>query len=203
MGELILVDYTTAAIVRRLQRIHQELIVKAFKSKTVPITHILDATAGYGIDGLLLAQAGYQMTLIEKRPTVATVLQKAHQAGLLHPETQAACQRMTCVLADSFDYLKTCDLVDAIYLDPMFSVQEKDRLGPKKMQLIHQDLLDPDDEHYDELLSLAQKKAKHWVVVKRPRKAPPIGLIKPHSQIVGRNIRFDRYIPTTHRNAAC
>ncbi len=197
MGELITLDYTSPAMVRRLQRVHQELIIKAFKSKVVPILRIIDATAGYGVDGLLLAQAGYQVTLIEKRPAVAKALQTSHQAGLLHPDTQAACQRMTCLLADSFDYLSTCDQVDAIYLDPMFSTQEKNRLGPRKMQLIHQTLEDTETENYAGLLALAQKKAKHWVVVKRPRKAPPIGEMKPHSQILGRTIRFDRYIPLT------
>lgn len=194
MGEVITLDYTSPAMVHRLQRVHQELLIKAFKSKTVPIVHIIDATAGYGVDSLLLAQAGYQVTLIEKRPAIAETLQKAHQAGLLHPDTQVACQRMTCLLADSFDYLDTCDPVDAIYLDPMFSPQEKNRLGPKKMQRIHETLADAEIENYAALLLLAQKKAKHWVVVKRPRKAPPLGILKPHSQILGRTIRFDRYL---------
>lgn len=196
MGEMISLDYTSPAILHRLQRVQQELLVKAFKSKTIPITHIVDATAGYGLDSLLLAQAGYQITLIEKRASIAALLQKAHLDGLQHPATRMACQRMTCLLANSFDYLTACDTVDAIYLDPMFSTQEKDRLGPKKMQVIHQDLDNLDDENYDALLSLAQTKAKHWVIVKRPRKAPPIGLMKPHSQILGRTIRFDRYTAT-------
>jgi 16S rRNA (guanine1516-N2)-methyltransferase len=179
----------------RLKRasIKQELVARACQLDQAP--QLIDATAGLGHDGLLLAWLGANVTLVERHPVLWVLLCASHQQAQQHPVLQGICTRLHIVHAESADYLAD-HRADVVYLDPMFPVVESARhkvaLVKKEMQLLHR-LLHADGVDLGEgLLPLAQQAAKR-VVVKRPRHAPPLAHQPPHHQWLGDACRFDAY----------
>lgn len=69
--------------------LERELLVKAARLKNVPLSslHVLDATAGFGEDSLLLAAAGCRVTLYEYNPVIAALLQDALDRALKKAES--------------------------------------------------------------------------------------------------------------------
>ena len=179
----------------RLKRasIKQELVARACQVDQAP--HLIDATAGLGHDGLLMAWLGAQVTLIERHPILWVLLQASWQHAMQHPQMQAVCRRIQIVHAESTDYLADHQ-ADVIYLDPMFPVVESARnkvaLVKKEMQLLHRLLHADAIDLGEQLLPLAQQAAKR-VVVKRPRHAPALANQTPHHQWLGDACRFDAY----------
>lgn len=179
----------------RLKRasIKQELAARACQVDQAP--QLIDATAGLGHDGLLLAWLGAQVTLVERHPILWALLQASHQQAAQHPDLVAVCARMQIVHAESTDYLAQHQ-ADVVYLDPMFPVVESARnkvaLVKKDMQLLHRLLHADGIDLGEQLLPLAQRAAKR-VVVKRPRHAPALADQTPHHQWLGDACRFDAY----------
>lgn len=188
--------------VHRLKRatVKNELIARACQmGKT---TSILDATAGLGHDGLLLAWLGAKVVLLERHPVLYALLVSALEQALQHPVLSDVAQRVQVIHTESAEYLSKIEAqqYDVIYLDPMFpqrdanQKQEKKQAQVKKqMQLLH--LLLPDDGVMDlgeQLLNLAQPKADR-VIVKRPKHAIFLDDQEPQHQWVGDACRFDGY----------
>ncbi|MGN0301491.1 MAG: class I SAM-dependent methyltransferase [Anaerotardibacter sp.] len=175
-------------------KFQKELIVKAAKIKNAdhPLTAI-DATAGLGQDGLLLAAAGFQVTLYEKDPIIAALLKdsicRVENDRWLGPITQ----RMTVVEGDSIAALQSLDSEssspDVILLDPMFPKRKKAASVKKKFQVIHQ--LEKPCENEEELLEAALKAHPRKIVIKRPAKSPYLGGISPTYSLEGKAIRYD------------
>lgn len=80
-----------------------ELIARACQTERQPF--IVDATAGLGHDGLLLAWLGAQVILIERHPLLAALLQDAHTQAAQHPELASVMQRIHLIHAEAADYL--------------------------------------------------------------------------------------------------
>ena len=59
------------------QNLEHELILKAVRIKDNPALKILDATAGLGEDSLILASAGYSVSLYESDPVIGALLEEA------------------------------------------------------------------------------------------------------------------------------
>lgn len=179
----------------RLKRasIKQELAARACQVDQAP--HLIDATAGLGHDGLLLAWLGAQVTLVERHPILWALLFASHQQAAQHPDLAVVCRRIKIVHAESTDYLAQHQ-ADVVYLDPMFPVVESARnkvaLVKKDMQLLHRLLHADGIDLGEQLLPLAQRAAKR-VVVKRPRHAPALAQQIPHHQWLGDACRFDAY----------
>ncbi len=157
-------------------------------------TEVLDATAGLGGDAGTLAAAGRQVTLVERSPVLAAVLDDAlrrwRAAGV------AAAVRMRLVGADSRAFLVTA-IADVVFLDPMYpEAPGGGRSRARKAEAPHLlRLLAGDDGDQAELLSLARRAARHRVVVKRPRHAPPLAGRPPNGSLPGRTVRYDLYAP--------
>ncbi|MBD2858314.1 class I SAM-dependent methyltransferase [Spongiibacter sp. KMU-158] len=192
----VCVDF--AALLGNRQR-GKELLLKAIGGRQ-PGMQIVDATAGLGRDSALLASYGAQVTLCERNPVVAALLQD----GLLRGEQSAPdiaeiVSRMTLIRDSASHYLNSINEQEKpgiIYLDPMFPESGKSALVKKEMRLFH-DLVGKDDDA-DELLALALQKAEYRVVVKRPPKAPVLGearadLPRPQLAVAGKAVRFDLY----------
>ena len=188
--------------IHRLKRatVKNELIARACQmGKT---QKILDATAGLGHDGLLLAWLGAEVTLLERHPVLFALLESNLQQAKQHPILAHVADRVSLVHVDSASYLAQIEAhqFDVIYLDPMFpqrdanQKQEKKQAQVKKqMQLLH--LLLPDDGVMDlgeQLLELAKPKVER-VIVKRPKNAVFLNDQEPEHQWLGDACRFDGY----------
>lgn len=192
--------------IHRLKRatVKNELIARACQmGKTAKI---LDATAGLGHDGLLLAWLGAEVILLERHPILFALLESSLAQANLDPVLTKVAQRIQVIHVESEHYLAelTQDQFDVIYLDPMFpnrdanQKQEKKQAQVKKqMQLLH--LLLPDDGVMDlgeKLLHLATVKAER-VIVKRPKLAVFLDGQEPQHQWLGDACRFDGYFNHT------
>ena len=153
---------------------------------------VLDATAGLGGDAGTRAAAGRQVTLVERSPVLAAVLAEA--LGRWRRDGVMAASRMTLVVADARDHLAAA-ATDVVFLDPMYPERTGGgRARARKAEAPHLlRLLAGDDGDQGELLSLARRAARHRVVVKRPRHAPPLAGRPPNGSLPGRTVRYDLY----------
>ncbi len=193
---IINVDFTAASFAwRQRQSPLSEYVVKAVGGKRALEWSLLDATAGLGQDGFILAHAGCHIQLIEQSKVVHALLQDGliRAAASELPALVSACSRIQLHNADSKLFLHNCDEVDVIYLDPMFPERKKSAKVKKNMQVLQLLLLDGEDP--SDLLRAALAKARRRVVVKRPKHAEFLAGQKPALEISGKASRFDIYLP--------
>ncbi len=175
-----------------------QMIAKAVGVKLSRPLSVLDCTAGLGKDAFVLASLGCDMTLLERTPIVATLLQNGLERALGSGDydLQAICQRMNLVPQDSLAYLQARvaegNKMDVVYLDPMFPERTKSAQIKKDMLAFHS--IVGADEDADNLLPLAREVARYRVVVKRPRKAPFLNDSQPSYQLEGKTSRYDIYV---------
>lgn len=172
-------------------------IARAIGLKTYGLPlKVIDATAGLGQDAFVLACLGCKVTLIERSPIIADLLRDALQRGSAQPTIQAFIANMQLIHADARDilvHLPPGQLPDVVYLDPMFPQREKTSLVKQDLRFLKATV--GEDLDADQLLELARKIAQRRIVVKRPRIAPYLNQINPHSSQIGKANRFDIYMP--------
>lgn len=174
----------------RLRRPGKELLLKAIGGRRAGLT-VVDATAGLGRDGFLMASYGAQVSLCERHPVVAALLADGLARGSrAEAEVAEIVSRLRLSAISALEMLTTAT-PDVIYLDPMFPESKKSALVKKEMRLFHS--LVGSDEDTEALLALALQRAKHRVVVKRPPHAPPIAGPLPQFAVSGKAVRFDIY----------
>ena len=159
--------------------------------------YILDATAGLGQDAFVLASLGCKVTMVERSPVIAALLEDALIRASHEPELESIIARMQLINADAREYLEsldTADYPDVVYVDPMYPHTDKSALAKKEMN-IFQKLLGA-DQSGAELLEMARSRARKRVTVKRPIKAPYHGDMKPDADIRSKNTRYDLYFPS-------
>ncbi|AIR87877.1 class I SAM-dependent methyltransferase [Pseudomonas cremoricolorata] len=154
---------------------------------------VLDATAGLGKDAFVLASLGCQVTLIERQPLIAALLEDGLVRGRLDAEVAPIVERMRLLTGNAIEHLRNWqgEPPQVIYLDPMFPHRDKSALVKKEMRVFRP--LVGDDLDAPALLAAALQLASHRVVVKRPRKAPIIDGAKPSHSIDGKSSRYDIY----------
>jgi 16S rRNA (guanine1516-N2)-methyltransferase len=154
---------------------------------------VVDATAGLGRDAFVLAELGCPITLIERHPLIAALLEDGLQRALADGEVGPVAARMRLVCGNAIELLRAWDdePPQVIYLDPMFPHRDKSALVKKEMRLFRP--LVGDDDDAPALLQAALALASHRVVVKRARKAPAIAGEKPGFALEGKSSRFDIY----------
>ena len=170
-------------------RLQHEMLVRVAKSKEEG-KKAIDMTAGMGEDSLLLAAAGYEVTMYEQNPVVATLLKDALRRAKKHPVLCDIVGRMQLVEGNSIELLKGClQQPDLIYLDPMFPARQKSGLIGKKLQLIQK--LEQPCFQEEELLLAAQSLHPQKIIVKRPLKGTFLAGREPNYSIKGKAIRYD------------
>ena len=186
----------------RLKRAHHknELIARACQTERQP--HIIDATAGLGHDGLLLAMLGAHVILVERHPILFALLADAHRTASQCADLAAVMQRISLVHDDAANYLaeqihQNC-VLDVVYLDPMFpkgghKQAKKQAQVKKEMQILHQLLPDNGTMDLGEYLLPLARQIGVRVIVKRPRHAPHLTDDIPQNQWLGDACRFDGY----------
>ncbi|MEW6427509.1 MAG: class I SAM-dependent methyltransferase [Thermodesulfobacteriota bacterium] len=158
------------------------------------ITSVIDATAGLGGDGFVLASLGCRVLMLERSPLVAELLADGLRRGQSEPAISAIVARMTLLPGDSLALLRdpAMEAADCVYLDPMYPESGRQALAKKEMRILR--LLAGDDQDADSLLAAALDKATKRVVVKRPRHAPPLAGAAPSHALSGESSRFDVYL---------
>lgn len=158
------------------------------KIKSGKTITLLDATAGLARDAFIFAKLGAHVTMLERNPTLAVMIETA----LANLSDETLTQKLQFIFTDAITYLPSCDSTyDIIYLDPMFSDVDKRAKVKKDMQMLHALIGENDDA--DMLLELALNKAKKRVVVKRHKLSPFLNNQKPSHQIIGKSTRYDVY----------
>lgn len=197
-GQLALTDGTLTVcgdFTRLLSRIHpnkinRELVVRAAKIKGVPTPTAVDATAGLGEDSLLLAAAGFAITLFERNPQIAALLQDALDRAAANETLAPIAARMKLIEADSMIELPCLDFQpDVVLLDPMFPEKQKSAAVKKKLQLLQQ--LEQPCEDEAALLAAAEAAHPRKIVIKRPLHGPHLAGRKPSYSLSGKAVRYD------------
>ncbi|QTS84216.1 class I SAM-dependent methyltransferase [Coxiella endosymbiont of Amblyomma nuttalli] len=188
----IYIDFLKGAVAHR--RLfgggRSQLLARAIKLKSNAYPTVLDLTAGLGRDAFVLANLGCDVTMLERHPIIAALLRD----GLERAQKAKWFQflKFKLIETDAQCYLSTLKRsYDIIYVDPMYPVRKKSALVKKEMRLLRNIVGANDDA--TKLLSLALQKAKHRVVVKRPRLAPPLDGVIPNTTYAGKSSRFDVY----------
>jgi 16S rRNA (guanine1516-N2)-methyltransferase len=193
----VAVDWANKSLLWRLQHGggRGELIAKACGIKKDFLPTIIDATAGFGKDSLLLASLGCTVTLLERSPLVAAMLADGWQRAQAEPYLCSILARMTIYQGDAKAHLLALTVEqcpDVVYLDPMFPDRGSSAKVKKDMQAFHIAVGADDDS--DALLAPALSVAKKRVVVKRPRHAEHLAGQKPNLMYEGESSRFDVYL---------
>ncbi len=171
-----------------------QAVAKAVGLKQKKNLSVLDATAGTGTDAFVLAALGCHVTLIERHPVVAALLEDALLRASLEPEVFSITEHMKLHQGSSISFMENLpeDSFDVVFLDPMFPHTGKKAQVKKSMQYFR-DMVGK-DEDADALLGPALKLANYRVVVKRPRKSPFLNQQKPSFSQEGKANRFDIYV---------
>ncbi|HEC20335.1 MAG TPA: hypothetical protein ENI97_13475 [Gammaproteobacteria bacterium] len=157
---------------------------------------VVDATAGLGRDAFVLASLGARVTMIERSPILAALLEDGLRRLAAEPElTDIARSHLQLVQDNAIDWLqrqaKTDERPEVVYLDPMYPQRSKSALVKKEMRALR--ALVGDDEDAGVLLQAARHSAAKRVVVKRPKGAPFLAGEKPNGNVQSKNTRYDIY----------
>ena len=194
-----------------------ELLLQA--AKITADSMVIDATAGFGHDSLILASTGAQVIMLEHQPLIALLLLAEQQRMSTLANWQKLMRRLQIINTDALSYFESIDFtdssngltanshqtIDVVYLDPMFpedSYQDsktgKGAKVGKHMQALHQLARPPTLEEESQLLQSAQaivsqNASQGRVVVKRPQLAPLLAHQQPSESWHNEAIRFDGY----------
>ena len=190
-----------------------ELLLQA--AKLTADSKVIDATAGFGHDSLILASTGAQVTMLEQQPLMALLLLAEQRRMSEFPNWQKLMSRLQIINIDARSYFKylqtetTADnskVFDVVYLDPMFpedSYQDsktgKGAKVGKHMQALHQLACPPTSDEERQLLQSAQAvvsqngQKQGRVIVKRPQFAPLLAHQQPSESWHNEAVRFDGY----------
>jgi 16S rRNA (guanine1516-N2)-methyltransferase len=186
------VDFTDTHAQRRSRASARELLIRAARIRGVDHPLLIDATAGLGRDGFLLAAHGFRVVMIEANPVVAALLDDGLRRARHLPRLEAVLARIRLFVGNSLELLPQLDEQPAvIYLDPMFPQRTKSAKVKQDLRLLQ--LLDRHDLAPEPLLAAALAIGANKVVVKRPLKGPFLGGIAPGHCLKGKAIRFDVY----------
>ena len=188
-GVNVTVKFDSAAMQHRRKGGHNEMLGRAVGLKADRKPLIWDATGGLGRDAFVLADLGCEVTLCERVPVLAWLLDQAVQAAAVSgvDQVRAAAARMSVLAADSKTLRAPAGTV--IYLDPMFPERKK-AAAVKKEAAMLQHLADQTDDS-ESLWQWAWDQPVERIVVKRPLHAPILGHIRPAHTLKGKSVRFD------------
>lgn len=139
--------------------------------------HIIDATAGFLSDSLLIMSFGCSVSAYERHPVAAALISNAIKINNLDIEF----------------YFKDSSQMDfnaeIIYFDPMYS-EKNEKTRPKKQMQIFRQLIGPDIDAEEKAKILKSK--CHRLVIKRSIKSMPL-LQNPQMTFDGKSTSYDVY----------
>ncbi len=196
----ISVDFVSGAVAhrRKFGGGRGQAIAKAVGLKQGVTPTVVDGTAGLGRDAFVLASLGCYVTMVERNPVVAALLEDGLRRAYEDAEIgDWMRERMQLFHGSSLEALtdagaQTGGDVDVVYLDPMYPHREKSAQVKKEMR-VFQSLVGADLDA-DGLLTPAMALASKRVVVKRPDYADDLDGVKPSTIIATKKNRFDVYV---------
>ena len=178
----------------------KEPIAKAcgLKSNLRPL--IIDATAGFLSDSLVLAGLGAEVIAIEQHPAVYLLAKDA--LGRLHENGAEEAGRLQLLYGTAQERLGGLDTLlkgrsieqgVVLYLDPMFPLEQKKQKSQVKVPMQILRALETRAEPEESYLELMKAYEFERVVVKRPRWAEPLAGKLARYSIETKQNRFDVY----------
>lgn len=154
---------------------------------------VVDATAGFCGDALLLAAVGYRVIAFERHPAIVAVTRHNIDAMCSDATLGAVASSVEVRGSDARRELpRLSERPEVVLLDPMFPPKRRrSALPPKAIQVLR--LLAGDDSDAGELLAVARACATRRVVVKRSDDAPPLGDLWPDWSVPAKTVRYDVY----------
>ena len=197
-GVKVAVKFDSAAMQHRRKGGHNEMLGRAVGLKADRKPLIWDATGGLGRDAFVLADLGCEVTLCERVPVLAWLLDHAVQAAAVSgiDQVRGAAERISVLAGDSKTLRAPAGSV--IYLDPMFPDRKK-AAAVKKEAVMLQHLADQVDDG-ESLWQWAWEQPVERIVVKRPLRAPILGHIRPAHTLKGKSVRFDVFTRRLERS---
>jgi len=165
-----------------------------------PSGALLDATAGFGVDAMTFAAAGWRVIACEREPIVAWLLEEGLASAAGEPRLAEVAARVELRAIDARVELERwrsgrgeSEPPEVVFLDPMFPARErgKSALPPKEAQLLR--ALSGEDPDAGSLVDLARSVARRRVIVKRPAWAATFG--EPAFSLPTKLLRLDVYLP--------
>lgn len=187
------VDFDDPQLLRRahLANRRSEMIARAIGHQPGKQLNIVDATAGLGRDGFILASLGHRVHWIERSPVIAVLLEDGLRR--LHQSRPELAHRLSLHIGEANQCLPVIARMDnlaVIYLDPMYPPRTKSALVKKEMRWLRQLVTEQDNSQ--ELLELALRYKPERVVIKRPAYAPYVAA-NPKIIYQGKQHRFEVY----------
>lgn len=171
-------------------RARHERLVKALGRSQDGVHGVLDLTAGLARDAALMAAAGYPVSMVERQPVLHALIADA----LARAQGQGAAALLTLLDNGDAEALPLpAGPWHAVYLDPMFPARGKSAAVKQDLQWLQRLCPYPDEGEERRLLEVALSLSTRKVVIKRPRRAPPLAGRAPHHVLEGKTVRFDVY----------
>lgn len=186
-------SFVGGPIARRARQPNQALL-RACRDRKHSTATVLDLTAGWGIDALVLATHGFRVELVERHALLHAIVACAIERLAEDPERAAVAARMRCRHADCRDFLDSSARgrrFDCIYLDPMFPPHKSSARPGKEMQLLQ---LLTDNAGIETCFERALARARNRVIVKRPARAPALASREADIVYRDKTVRFDVYL---------
>jgi 16S rRNA (guanine1516-N2)-methyltransferase len=161
---------------------------------------VVDATAGWMQDAMLMAALGCQVIAVERHPVIAALIDDGLRRAARGPLASAAA-RLSLLNGDARLLLpRLAPAPEVVYLDPMYPPRRHSALPRKDVRLLR--AIVGDDEDSAELAAAALGAAARRVVVKRPVHAAPL-VEGPDLQFKGKLARYDVYLVRRPQGGAC
>ncbi len=194
-SDSLICDFTGGAVGHRFRYGggRGQALPRAVGMKDGKTPMVVDATAGLGRDGFLLASLGAEVTLIERSPHIHDLLQEAMARAMkAGGDVAQVIGRMTLLHGDSKDLLPTLS-PEVVLVDPMHPPRRNSALVKKEMILLRE-IVGMDEDCVD-LMKVALATARKRVVLKWPERADPMEGLPPASHSIGgKSTRYDVFM---------
>ena len=186
-------DHKTQSLLVQINS--QQPLIKAMHICQTHSASIVDLTAGFGRDSLILSTLNKPLISIEKNPITATVL----RILVAQYQTINPCNWQVISGCSLFWLQQQSSNFSHFYLDPFFH-KRKNALPKNDMQWLQKlgqiQTTDDNDKNVKDLFTTAYCHATTRIVVKRPKNAAYLHNKKPNQgSIYQKTSRFDCYKP--------
>ena len=190
-GRALQIDFTSSRLLHRVRHPGRELLAQAVKARAG--LQVLDATAGLGVDSLVLASRGCNVTMVERSHTLYLMLQDAVARAREDSRSREIAMRMQVLRGDARYVMAHLEkLPDVIVIDPMFPPRQKSAAVRGDLQLMQQFLGKNEDAR--SLTLAARATGCKRIVVKRPLAGGDMPGLVPAFTVKGKASRFDVFV---------
>ncbi|MBT4762228.1 MAG: class I SAM-dependent methyltransferase [Bdellovibrionaceae bacterium] len=158
---------------------------------------VLDTTAGWGQDSMMLKTLGFNVTAVEENPLVYLLLRDGlRRFDEATPELKSPINLIHANSIAFIEGLSSESTFDVVYVDPMFPGKKKKALSGKPMQIL-KELVPTHEEKLGEILNAAFNITKKRLVLKRPLRDKIVESVwhkKADISFLGKAIRYDVFL---------